>query len=195
MRWHYSRNVLPSGKCVALLGWCFGSNNLFAVNDGLALDNLLTNLEHCLIRVDRERTRHLYILCRHRLGQTLPAGERVALLLGSWLGYDCSAVVYLNRLVFCAVNLVHERVLVHGVRTHNHDVVRWHCRWNVLPSGECVSFLGWCFGSDNLFAVNDSLALDNLLTNLEDSLVRVDRERTRHLYIVSRHRLGQTLPA
>ena len=118
----------------------------------------------------------------------------MTLLLGSRLGYDSSAVVYLNRLVFCAVNLVRQSVLVNGVRTHNHDVVRWHCRWNVLPSGKRVSFLGWCFGSDNLFAVNDSLALDNLLTNLEDSLVRIDRERTRHLYILCRHRLGQTLP-
>ena len=119
----------------------------------------------------------------------------MAFLLGSWLGGDSCAVVNFNRLVLCAVNLVRERVLVHGVRTQNNDVVRWHCRWNVLPSGECMSFLGWCFGSDNLFAVNDGLALDNLLTNLEDSLVRVDRERTRHLYIVCRHRLGQTLPA
>ena len=194
MRWHCRWNVLPSGECVALLGWCFGSDNLFAVNDGLALDNLLTNLEHSLVRVDRERTCHLYILCRHRLGQTLPTGERVALLLGSRLGGDSCAVVNLNRLVFCAVNLVRERVLVHGVRTHNHDVVRWHCRWNVLPSGKRVSFLGWCFWSYDLCAVNDGLALDNLLTNLKDCLVRVDRERTRHLYIVSRHRLGQTLP-
>ena len=174
MRWHCRWNVLPSGKRVALLGWCFGSDNLFAVNDGLALDNLLTNLEDSLVRIDRERTCHLYIVSRHRLGQTLPAGERVALLLGSWLGYDCSAVVYLNRLVFCAVNLVHERVLVHGVRTQNNDVVCRHCRRNVLPSGKRVALLGWCFGSDNLFAVNDGLALDNLLTNLEDSLVRVD---------------------
>ena len=179
---------------MSLLGWCFGSYDLCAVNDGLALDNLLTNLEDSLVRIDRERTCHLYIVSRHRLGQTLPAGERVALLLGSWLGYDCSAVVYLNRLVFCAVNLVHERVLVHGVRTHDHDVVRWHCRWNVLPSGECMSLLGWCFGSDNFLAVNDGLALDNLLTNLEHCLIRVDRERTRHLYILCRHRLGQTLP-
>ena len=50
----------------------------------------------------------------------------------------------------------------------------WHCRWNVLPSSERVTLLGWCFWSDNLFAVNDGLALDNLLTNLEHSLVRVD---------------------
>ena len=113
-------------------------------------------------------------MCRHRLGQTLPAGERVALLLGSWLGYDCRAVVNLYRLVFCAVNFIRERILVHGVRTQNNDVVRWHCRWNVLPSGKRVAFLGWCFGSDNLLAVNDGLALDNLLTNLKDSLVRID---------------------
>ena len=73
MRWHYSRNILPSGKCVALLGWCFGSYDFLAVNDRLALDNLLTNLEHSLVRIDRERTRHLYIVSRHRLGQTLPA--------------------------------------------------------------------------------------------------------------------------
>ena len=179
---------------MSFLGWCFGSDNLFAVNDGLALDNLLTNLEHSLVRVDRERTRHLYIVCRHRLGQTLPAGERVALLLGSWLGGDSCAVVNLYRLVFCTVNLVRERVLVHGIRTHNHDVVCRHCRRNFLPSGERVTLLGWCFGSDNHFAVNDGLALDNLLTNLEDSLIRIDRERTCHLYIVCRHRLGQTLP-
>ena len=194
MRWHCRRNILPSGESMALLGRCFGSDNLLAVNDGLALDNLLTNLEHSLVRIDRERTSHLYIVSRHRLGQTLPAGERVTLLLGSWLGYDCSAVVNLNRLVFCAIYLVRERVLVHGVRTHNHNVVCRHCRWNVLPSGKRVTLLGWCFGSDNLFAVNDGLAIDNLLTNLEDSLVRVDRERTRHLYVVSRHRLGQPLP-
>ena len=118
----------------------------------------------------------------------------MTLLLGSWLGYDSCTVVYLNRLVFCAVNLVRERVLVHGVRTQNHDVVRWHCRRNILPSGKRVSFLGRCLGSDNLCAVNDGLALDNLLTNLKDCLVRVDREHTRHLYIVCRHRLGQTLP-
>ena len=98
----------------------------------------------------------------------------MTLLLGSRLGYDCSAVVNLNRLVFCTVNLVRERVLVHGVRTQNHDIVRRHCRWNVLPSGKRVALLGWCFGSDNLCAVNDGLALDSLLTNLEDSLVRVD---------------------
>ena len=118
----------------------------------------------------------------------------MTLLLGSWLGGDSSAVVNLYRLVFCAVNLVRERVLVYGVRTHNHDVVSWHCRWNVLPSGKRMAFLGWCFGSYDLFAVNDGLALDNLLTNLKDCLVRVDRERTRHLYILCRHRLGQTLP-
>ena len=194
MCWHCRWNVLPSGKCVSFLGWCFGSDNFLAVNDGLALDNILTNLEDCLVRVDRERTRHLYIVSRHRLGQTLPAGERVAFLLGSRLGNDCCAVVNLHRLVLCAVNLVRERVLVHGVRTQNNDVVCWHCRWNVLPSGKRVSLLGWCFGSDNLFAVNDGLALDNLLTNLKDCLVRVDRERTRHLYILCRHRLGQTLP-
>ena len=52
--------------------------------------------------------------------------------------------------------------------------MRWHCRWNVLPSGECMSFLGRCFWSDNLLAVNDGLAIDNLLTNLEDSLIRID---------------------
>ena len=179
---------------MSFLGWCFGSDNFLAVNDGLAIDNLLANLKHCLVRVDRERTCHLYIVSRHRLGQTLPTGERVALLFGSWLGGDCCAVVNFNRLVFCAVNLVRERVLVHGVRTQNHDVVCWHCSWNVLPSGECVSFLGRCFWSNNLCAVNDGLALDNLLTNLEHSLVRIDRERTRHLYILCRHRLGQTLP-
>ena len=194
MRWHCRWNVLPSGKRVTLLGWCFGSDNLFAVNDSLAIDNLLTNLEHSLVRIDRERTCHLYIVCRHRLGQTLPTRERMTLLLGSRLGYDCSAVVNLNRLVFCAVNFIRERVLVHGVRTQNNDVVCWHCRRNVLPSSKRMSLLGWCFGSDNFLAVNDYLALDNLLTNLEHSLVRIDRERTRHLYIVCRHRLGQTLP-
>ena len=194
MRWHCRWNVLPSGKRVSFLGWCFGSYDLCTVNDGLALNNLLTNLKDCLVRVDRERTRHLYILCRHRLGQTLPTRERMTLLLGSWLGGDSSAVVNLNRLVFCAVNLVRERVLVYGVRTQNHDVVRWHCRRNILPSRECMAFLGRCLGSDDFCAVNDGFALDNLLANLKHCLVRVDSERACHLYILCWHRLGQTLP-
>ena len=98
----------------------------------------------------------------------------MAFLLGSRLGGDSCAVVNLYRLVLCAVNLVRQRVLVHGVRTQNNDVVRWHCRWNVLPSGKRVALLGWCFGSYDLCAVNDGLALDNLLTNLEHSLVIID---------------------
>ena len=57
-----------------------------------------------------------------------------------------------------------------------------------------MTFLGWRLWSSNGFAEYDGLCIDNFLTNLKDSLVRIDSEFSRYLNVVSWHCLGQACP-
>ena len=70
----------------------------------------------------------------------------------------------------------------------------WHSLWYVLPSCKCMTFLGWRLWSSNCFAEYDSLGIDNLLTNLKDSLISIDSEFSRYLNVMCRHCFGQALP-
>ena len=64
----------------------------------------------------------------------------------------------------------------------------------VLPSSKRMTFLGWRLWSSNGFAEYDSLGIDNLLTNLKDSLISIDSEFSRYLNVMCRHCLWQALP-
>ena len=64
----------------------------------------------------------------------------------------------------------------------------------VLPSSKRMTFLGWRLWSSNGFAEYDSLGIDNLLTNLKDSLISIDSEFSRYLNVMCRHCFGQALP-
>ena len=57
-----------------------------------------------------------------------------------------------------------------------------------------MTFLGWRLWSSNGFAEYDSLGIDNLLTNLKDSLISIDSEFSRYLNVMCRHCFGQALP-
>ena len=70
----------------------------------------------------------------------------------------------------------------------------WHRLRYVLPSCKRMTFLFRSLWSSNGFTIYDSLGIDNLLTNLKDSLVRIDSERTGYLNVVSRHCLWQSFP-
>ena len=111
---------------------------------------------------------------RHGLGKSLPTGEGVAFLYGSCLRSDGGTILNLNALVVRAVYLIVKLVLVNGVGTHNNDIVGWHRCRNILPAGKGVSFLGWCLGSYDGFAIDYPLGLDDFLANLEDGIVGID---------------------
>ena len=57
-----------------------------------------------------------------------------------------------------------------------------------------MTFLGWRLWSSNGFAEYDSLGIDNLLTDLKDSLISIDSEFSRYLNVMCRHCLWQALP-
>ena len=194
MGWHSSRNILPTGERVTLLGGCFGSCNGIAEDNGLGIYHIITNLEDCLVGIDGERTGCLNCVSRHRFGQALPTGEGVALLNGIGFGnYRCTEL-YLDNLVFLAINLIGKGVLVHGVGTLYLYVMGWHSSRNILPTGERVTLLGGCFGSCNGIAEDNGLGIYHIITNLEDCLVGIDGERTGCLNGMCRHRLRQALP-
>ena len=191
---HRSRNILPTGERVTLLGGCFGSGDSIAEDNGLGIYHIITNLEDCLVGIDGERTGCLNGMCRHRLGQTLPTGEGVALLNGIGFGnYRCTKL-YLNYLVFLAINLICNGVLVHGVGTLYLYVTSRHSSRNILPTGERVTLLCRSFGSGDGIAEDNSLGIDDFITNLEDCLIGIDGEVSCHLHIMRRHCRWQTLP-
>ena len=70
----------------------------------------------------------------------------------------------------------------------------WHSLRYVLPSCKRMTFLGWRLWSSNGFTEYDSLGIDNLLTNLKDSLISIDSEFSRYLNVMCRHSLGQAFP-
>ena len=70
----------------------------------------------------------------------------------------------------------------------------WHRLRYVLPSSKRMTFLFRSLWSSNGFAIYDSLGIDNLLTNLKDSLISIDSEFSRYLNVVSRHCLWQSFP-
>ena len=113
-------------------------------------------------------------MCRHSLRKILPTGEGVAFLYRSCFRSDGRAILNLNALVVRAVYLIVQLVLVNGVGTHNNDIVGWHRRRNILPSGKGVSLLGWCLGSYDGFAIDYPLGLDDVIANLEDCIVGID---------------------
>ena len=113
-------------------------------------------------------------MCRHSLGEILPTGEGVAFLYRGCFRSDGSTILYLNALVVLSVYLIVQLVLVNGVGTHNNDIMGWHCRRNILPSGKGVSFLGWCLGSYDGFAIDYPLGFDDVIADLEDCIVGID---------------------
>ena len=132
---------------MTLLGGCFGSGDSIAEDNGLGIDDFITNLEDCLVRVDGERTGCLNGMCRHRLRQALPTGEGVAFLFRIGFGnYRCAESNF-DNLVLRTINLIGKGVLVHGVGTLYLYVTSRHCFRNILPTGERVTLLGGCFGS------------------------------------------------
>ena len=191
---HSSRNILPTGERVTLLGGCFGSGDGIAEDNGLGIYHIIPNLEDCLVRIDGERTGCLNGMCRHRLRQALPTGEGVALLNGIGFGnYRCAESNF-DNLVLRAINLIGNGVLVHGVGTLYLYVTGRHSSRNILPTGERVTLLGGCFGSGDGIAEDNGLGINNSLTNLEDCLVRIDGKVSCHLHIMRRHCRWQTLP-
>ena len=179
---------------MTLLGGCFGSSDGIAEDNSLGLNNSLTNLEDSLVRIDGKVSCHLHIMRRHCRWQTLPTGERMTLLYGICFCRKCSAKLNFKRFVLRAINLINKVVLVHGVGTLYLYVTGWHRSRNILPTGERVTLLGGCFGSSDGIAEDNSLGLNNSLTNLEDSLVRIDGKVSCHLHIMRRHCRWQTLP-
>ena len=191
---HSSRNILPTGERVTLLGGCFGSGDGIAEDNGLGIYHIIPNLEDCLVGIDGERTGCLNCVSRHRLRQALPTGEGIALLNGGGFGnYRCAESNF-DNLVLRTINLIGKGVLVHGVGTQYLYVTGRHSSRNILPTGERVTLLGGCFGSGDGIAEDNSLGIDDFITNLEDCLVGIDGERTGCLNCVSRHRLRQALP-
>ena len=133
-------------------------------------------------------------MSRHRLRQALPTGEGVALLNGIGFGnYRCTEL-YLDNLVFRTINLIGNGVLVHGVGTLYLYVMGWHRSRNILPTGKRVTLLCRSFGSCNGIAEDNSLGIDDFITNLEDSLIGIDGKVSCHLHIMRRHCRWQTLP-
>ena len=192
--WHRSRNILPTGERVTLLGGCFGSGDGIAEDNGLGINNSLTNLEDSLIGIDGKVSCHLHIMRRHCRWQTLPTGEGMTLLYGIWFCRKRSAELNFKRFVLRAINLINKVVLVHGVRTQYLYVTGWHRSRNILPTGERVTLLGGCFGSGDGIAEDNGLGINNSLTNLEDSLIGIDGKVSCHLHIMRRHCRWQTLP-
>ena len=192
--WHRSRNILPTGERVTLLGGCFGSGDGITEDKGLGLNNSLTNLEDSLVGIDGKVSCHLHIMRRHCRWQTLPTGERMTLLYGIWFCRKRSAKLYLDYLILRTINLIGNGVLVHGVRTQHLYVTSRHCFRNILPTGERVTLLGGCLWSSNGIAEDNGLGIDDFITNLEDCLVGIDGEVSCHLHIMRRHCRRQTLP-
>ena len=179
---------------MTLLGGCFGSGDSIAEDNGLGIDDFITNLEDCLVGIDGKVSCHLHIMRRHCLGQTLPTGERMTLLYGIWFCRKRSAELNFKRFVLRAINLINKVVLVHGVGTLYLYVTGRHCFRNILPTGERVTLLGGCFGSGDGIAEDNGLGINNSLTNLEDSLIGIDGKVSCHLHIMRRHCRWQTLP-
>ena len=179
---------------MTLLGGCFGSGDGIAEDNGLGINNSLTNLEDSLIGIDGKVSCHLHIMRRHCRWQTLPTGERMALLYGIWFCRKRSAELNFKRFVLRAINLINKVVLVHGVGTLYLYVMGWHRSRNILPTGERVTLLGGCFGSGDGIAEDNGLGINNSLTNLEDSLIGIDGKVSCHLHIMRRHCRWQTLP-
>ena len=179
---------------MTLLGGCFGSCNSIAEDNGLGIYHIIPNLEDCLVGIDGERTGNLNCVSRHRLRQALPTGEGVALPYGIGFGnYRCAESNF-DNLVLRTINLIGNGVLVHGVGTLYLYVMGWHSSRNILPTGERVTLLGGCFGSSDGIAEDNGLGINNSLTNLEDSLIRIDGKVSCHLHIMRRHCRWQTLP-
>ena len=192
--WHRSRNILPTGERVTLLGGCFGSCNGIAEDNGLGIYYFITNLEDCLVGIDRERTGNINCMSWHGFGQTLPTGEGVTLLCRSGFGnYHC-AESYFNNLVLCTINLIGNGVLVHGVGTLYLYVTSRHRFWNILPTGKRMTLLCRSFGSGDGIAEDNGLGIYHIIPNLEDCLIRIDGEVSCHLHIMRRHCRWQTLP-
>ena len=118
----------------------------------------------------------------------------MTLLYGIWFCRKRSAELNFKRFVLRAINLINKVVLVHGVGTLYLYVTGWHRSRNILPTGECVTLLGGCFGSGDGIAEDNSLGIDDFITNLEDCLIGVDGEVSCHLHIMRRHCRWQTLP-
>ncbi len=109
--WHRSRNILPTGERVTLLGGCFGSGDGIAEDYGLGIYHIITNFEDCLVRIDGEVSCHLHIMRRHCRWQTLPTGERMALLYGICFGSERSAVEHIRLLIGFPVKGIGKMVL------------------------------------------------------------------------------------
>ena len=176
-----------------LLG-CLGSHNGFAVHHIQHCDYLLADLERRLVGVDAERSGDGDILGRHRLGQALPSGEGVTLLLG-YLRNDRRAILNLNGLVGLAVYHIVQLVLVDGVAARYRDVVRRHRLRELIPSGEGMAHLLGCIRSDNRLTVDDLYILAELISDLEGGDVGVDGERTCDSHVIGGHSDRQALPA
>ena len=110
MCWHRLRYVLPSCKRMTFLGWRLWSSNGFAEYDVLGIDNFITDLKDSLIRIDSERTSYLHVVSRHCLGQALPTGERMTLLLGISLSSQRRAVEHVRLLIGGAIESVSEMI-------------------------------------------------------------------------------------
>ena len=113
-------------------------------------------------------------MCRHSLGKSLPTGEGVAFLYRGRLRSDGRTIFNLNALVVLSVYLIVQLVLVNGVGTHNNDIMGWHRRRNILPSGKGVSFLGRGLRSYDGLAIDYPLGLDDVIADLEDCIVGID---------------------
>ena len=113
-------------------------------------------------------------MCRHGLRKILPTGEGVAFLYRGCFRSDGDTILYLNALVVRAVYLIVQLVLVNGVGTHNNDIMGWHRRRNILPSGKGVSFLGRGLGSYDGLAIDYPLGLDDVIADFEHSIVGID---------------------
>ena len=176
-----------------LLG-CLRSHNGFAVHHIQHCDYLLADLERRLVGVDAERSGDGDILGRHRLGQALPSGEGVTLLLG-YLRNDRRAILNLDGLVGLAVYHIVQLVLVDGVAARYRDVVRRHRLRELIPSGEGMSDFLRCLGGDNRLTVDYLHILAELISDLEGGHIGIDGERTCDSNVISGHRGRQSLPA
>ena len=175
-------------------GSLFGSDGSAISNLG-SFVHLTVHLVDEVVSVHRKATRHLHIACRHGSGYFAPAAESVALLFGSGLGGDGSAVSNFCSLVHLTVHLVDELVSVHRKATRHLHIACRHRSGYFAPAAEGVALL---FGSGlggGGSAVSHVNLLVHLAVHLVDEFVSVHRKATRHLHIVCWHRSGYFAPA
>ena len=166
-----------------------------SINKRVDINHLTIQRIGKLISIDCKRTCYHHILGRHRCRYLAPTAKGVSLLHGSSYWLYIRTIRIKRILIDLTIHHIGNLVGVDHKSTRYGYILGRHGLGQLTPSTESVSLLLRNFNNRKYCTIYNRVTINYLTIQRIGNLIGINRERTCHYYILSRHGLRYFAPA